>query len=351
VTKIRVLIVDDSAFARKVLRQVLSRSPHIEVVGTAHDGLDAIERIMELRPDVITLDLLMPNLDGIGLLHAIKTLEGVPAPRVVVVSTSDAQGDLAIQALREGATDLVQKPTSLANDRLYELSDELTRKVEAAAVARPIVAALNREQPSERPRPAPALGAARTPRHELVVIGASTGGPQAVAALLAALPADFPVPIAVVVHIPPGFSQSLAEHLDRDCRISVEEASEGRLLEPGLALVAFAGLHLGFERSLAGYRARVGAEPSGYVHRPSVDVTFTSAAENSRGPVLGIVLTGMGSDGLAGGRVVHERGGTLLTQTEASCVVYGMPRVVWEAGIATAQADIADMPALLLEHL
>ena len=346
--RIRVLVVDDSAFARKVLRQVLSRSPQIEVVGTAHDGLDALERIMELRPDVITLDLVMPNLDGIGVLNALKTLEGVPAPRVVVVSMSDAQGDLAIKALREGATDLVQKPTSLANDRLYELAEELTRKVEAAAVARVSLPPAKRE---ERPRAQSVLGAVRARKHELVVIGASTGGPQAVASLLASLPPDFPVPIAVVVHIPPGFSQSLAEHLDRDCQISVAEASDGCPIVPGLAVVARAGMHLGFERSAAGYCARIGLEPLGHLHRPSLDVTFASAAENSSGPVLGIVLTGMGNDGLAGARIVRQRGGTLLTQNEASCVVYGMPRVVWEAGIATAEAHIADRPALLLEHL
>ncbi|HYQ17323.1 MAG TPA: chemotaxis-specific protein-glutamate methyltransferase CheB [Polyangiaceae bacterium] len=347
--KIRVLVVDDSAFARKVLRQVLSRSPHIEVVGTAHDGLDALERILELKPDVITLDLMMPNLDGMGVLHALKKLDGATAPRVVVVSMSDAQGDLAIAALREGATDLVQKPTSLANDRLYELGAELTRKVEAAALARAPLEAPTRDaklQAATRP-----LGAAPAPRHDLVVVGASTGGPQAVASLLGALPAAFPVPLVVLVHIPPGFSQSLAEHLDRDSLISVAEASEGRLLEPGLALVARAGMHLTFERSAEGYRAHLDTSPAGYVHCPSLDVTLTSAAEVCRGPVLGVVLTGMGNDGLEGARVVHKKGGTLLTQAEASSVVYGMPRVVWEDGIATARAEIEDMPALLLRHL
>jgi two-component system chemotaxis response regulator CheB len=344
--KIRVLVVDDSAFARKVLRQVLARSPDIEVVGTAHDGLDAIERIVELRPDVITLDLVMPNLDGIGVLHALKELEGV-VPRVVVVSMSDTQGDLAITALREGALELVQKPTSLANDRLYDLGDELTRKVTAAASARmsPVRARLPLSTPAS-------LAVVHTPpRHELVVIGASTGGPQAVGALLAALPSDFPVPIAVVVHIPPGFSQSLAEHLDRDCQISVAEASDGASMRPGLALVARAGDHLSFERTPDGYRARVGSAPGGHLHRPSLDVTLTSAAEVVRGRVLGIVLTGMGSDGLEGARAVHMKGGTLLTQTEASCVVYGMPRVVWEEGIATAETSIEGMPALLARHL
>lgn len=344
--KTRVLVVDDSAFARKVLRQVLARSPGIEVVGTAHDGLDALERIVELKPDVITLDLVMPNLDGLGVLHALRTLAVEPKPRVVVVSMSDVDGDLAISALREGALDIVQKPTSLANDRLYELAEELTRKVEAAAHARPPPLS------SLPPRTAPKLGVSATlPRHELLVIGASTGGPQAVSSLLAALPATFPVPIAVVVHIPPGFSQSLAEHLDRDCSISVAEASDGLLLRPGLAVLARAGQHLTFARSAEGIEARVGSAPEGHLHRPSLDVTLQGAAEACRGRVLGVVLTGMGSDGLEGARAVHKRGGTLLTQNEASSVVYGMPRVVWEEGIATAEASIEDMPALLLQHL
>jgi two-component system, chemotaxis family, protein-glutamate methylesterase/glutaminase len=344
--KIGVLVVDDSAFARKVLRQVLSRSSRLEVLGTAHDGLDALDRILELKPDVITLDLMMPNLDGLGVLQALKKLVGVQVPRVVIVSMSDTHGDVAIAALREGAVDIVQKPTSLANDRLYELADELTRKVEAAATARIPTA------PSAASRaPAPLAVAAGRPRHDLVVIGASTGGPQAVSTLLAALPADFPVPIAVVVHIPPGFSQSLAEHLDRDCRLTVMEASEGLPLRPGLAIVAHAGKHLSFERQGGAFVARVGLAPEGHLHRPSLDVTLRSAAEAARGRVLGVVLTGMGSDGLEGARVVHHSGGTLLTQTEASSVVYGMPRVVWEDGIAAAEASIEDMPQLLLRRL
>jgi two-component system, chemotaxis family, protein-glutamate methylesterase/glutaminase len=346
--KIGVLVVDDSAFARKVLRQVLSRSGKLQVLGTAHDGLDALDRILELKPDVITLDLMMPNLDGLGVLHALKKLVGVPIPRVVIVSMSDLDGDLAISALREGALDIVQKPTSLANDRLYELADELIRKVEAAATARvpsPLASGVSRAS-----QPAPAVVTAR-PKHDLVVIGASTGGPQAVSSLLAALPADFPVPIAVVIHIPPGFSQSLAEHLDRDCQLDVVEASDGLPLRPGLAIVARAGMHLAFERSAGSFHARVGLAPEGYLHRPSLDVTLQSAAEAARGRVLGVVLTGMGSDGLEGARAAHRSGGTLLTQTEASSVVYGMPRVIWEDGIAAAEASIEDMPHLLLRHL
>jgi two-component system, chemotaxis family, protein-glutamate methylesterase/glutaminase len=345
----RVLIVDDSAFARKVLRQVLSRSRNIEVVGAAHDGLDALERITELQPDVITLDLVMPNLDGVGVLQALRTLDIASVPRVVVVSMSDPQGDLAISALREGAVDLVQKPTALANDRLYELTDELTRKVEAAGGAR----ASTIRSPTSPPAPADSAQdfAWPVPKHALVVIGASTGGPQAVSLLLAALPRDFPVPIAVVVHIPVGFSESLAEHLNRDCAIAVAEASDGLVLRPGLAVIAQAGVHLTFEHDGQSYVARLRTEPSRVLHRPSLDVMFESAARACGAPVLGIVLTGMGRDGLEGARAIHRSGGTVLTQAEPSSVVYGMPRAVWEDSLATAQADIEEMPALLRTHL
>jgi two-component system chemotaxis response regulator CheB len=349
VTKIRVLVVDDSAFARKVLRQALNENPRIEVVGSAADGLDALERIAELAPDVVTLDLVMPNLDGIGVLQALGKLRTPKKPRVVVVSMSDGQSDLAIRALREGAIDLVHKPTALATDQLYELSGELRRKAEAAAVARVPgnESELSRQSP---PRPSGPLKS-RKPRHQIVLVGASTGGPQAVGVLLRALPADFPVPIAVVVHMPIGFSQSLAEHLDRDSALEVREARQGAPLLPGQVLIAQAGMHLTFRRSRAGYEACLSAAPLGTLHRPSLDVTFQSAAEVSVGPVLGIVLSGMGNDGLAGAREIHVRGGTLLTQTERSSVVYGMPRVVWEAGLAKAEADIDAMASELMDWL
>jgi two-component system chemotaxis response regulator CheB len=349
VKKIRVLVVDDSAFARKVLRQALNESPKIEVVGSAADGLDALERIAELAPDVVTLDLVMPNLDGIGVLQALGKLRTPARPRVVVVSMSDAHSDLAIRALREGAIDLVHKPTALASDQLYELSGELRRKIEAAALAR--VPGAAREQASQSPARPIDPANPRRPRHQMVVVGASTGGPQAVGVLLRALPADFPVPIAVVVHIPVGFSQSLAEHLDRDSALSVREVTHGAPLLPGHVVIAQAGMHLTFRRSRVGYEACLSATPLGTLHRPSLDVTFQSAAEVSVGPVLGIVLSGMGNDGLAGAREIHVRGGTLLTQTERSSVVYGMPRVVREAGLAKAEADIDTMASELMDWL
>jgi two-component system chemotaxis response regulator CheB len=341
---VRVLVVDDSAFARKVVREVLSSSPHIEVVGIARDGLEALERIEELRPDVITLDLIMPNLDGIGVLRALPARGG---PRVLVVSISDSESALGIEALHMGAVDVVQKPTALATDRLYELQGELVAKVLAAAGARVPAP----EESVHLPLPAPA----RTGATEVVVIGTSTGGPQALTRLLAALPADFPAPIAIALHIPEGYTRSLAERLNRACQIEVAEAENGRELRPGLALLAPGGSHLLLQRragrlvvQLQRRAERAGAPP---MHIPSVSLLFESAAEQAGAGVLGVVLTGMGDDGLEGSRRIRAAGGTVLTEAESSCVVYGMPRSVQEAGLATAQAPLGAMAELIARHL
>jgi len=334
---VRVLVADDSAFARKVLREVLSASPRIEVVGVARDGLEALERIEELKPDVLTLDLLMPNLDGIGVLRA---LPAASAPRVLVVSISDEDSALGIEALHLGAVDVVKKPTALATGRLYELGAELVAKVLAAASARRI----DREAPVAPLPAASLLGRGQT---RLVAIGTSTGGPQALARLLAALPADFPCPIAVALHIPEGYTQTLAQRLDQNSPLAVAEAEDGMVLAPGRVALAPGGTHLTVQQTPEGLVARVlrqGSDTSLYV--PSVSRLFASAAP--LGPrAMAVVLTGMGDDGLEGARQLREAGGTVLTESESSCVVYGMPRCVWEAGLATARAPLEGMAALI----
>jgi two-component system chemotaxis response regulator CheB len=338
---IRVLVVDDSAFARKVLREVLEGAEGISVVGTARDGLDALDKIAELRPDVVTLDLVMPGLDGVGVLQALQ----VPgAPRVIVVSVSDADSERGIEALQSGAVDLVHKPTSLANDRLYEISAELVAKIEAAAGARPLVPAA---APAAAPVPAP-----RTASHTgVVVIGTSTGGPQALTRLLPALPGDFPVPIAVALHIPFGYTEALARRLDGIAHIRVVEASEGLVLTPGMAVIAPGGLHLKLAREGARLVAHLDVEPVAAQHRPSVDVLFETAAQAMGGKVLGVVLTGMGDDGYQGARAICAAGGRIVNESAASCVVYGMPRVVREAGLSSAEATIDRMAELIARQL
>jgi two-component system, chemotaxis family, protein-glutamate methylesterase/glutaminase len=343
VSRVRVLVVDDSAFARKVVRESLSTSSQIEVVGTARDGIDALEKIASLTPDVITLDLVMPNLDGLGVLTALTPEQRA---RVVVVSMADGESDIGLAALALGIFDLVHKPTALAVASLHDIAEELVTKVllasaQTAGPARLPLAAIT---------PLPPLG---TPSERVVLIGTSTGGPQALGRLLRAFPVDFPAPIAIVLHIPPGYTGPLAQRLNAECSIEVLEAEEGLELRPGRAILAQAGVHLRLVASADGRAILVhlDPEPSVSVHRPAVNILFESAAASIGKRALGVVLTGMGDDGLIGARAIVAAGGQVLTETEASCVVYGMPRVVKEAGLSTAEASLERMPAAIMSRL
>lgn len=339
--RIRVLVVDDSAFSRKVLREVLSE-PDIEVVGIARDGLEALEQISLLKPDVITLDLVMPNLDGIGVLRALPVDK---PPRVVVVSISNQESQLGAEALQLGAVTIVQKPTALATDQLYELRDDLTRAVRLAARARSLPAA------ASSPRSVALPQRAQATQCDLLVIGTSTGGPQALTSLLAALPGDFPVPIALALHIPFGYTYELAKRLDRGSALEVLEAEEGLELRPGRAVLARGGFHLKLSRVRPGLFVKIDSEPTNEPHAPSVNVLFESAVERVGSRVLAVVLTGMGSDGLRGAQKIHAAGGHILTEAEESCVVYGMPSVVKEAGLSKAEAPLQDMAALIVRSI
>jgi two-component system chemotaxis response regulator CheB len=336
----RVLIVDDSAFARKVLREILEGRPDLQVVDTARDGFEALEKIAALRPDVVTLDLVMPGLDGVGVLRALPAHD---PPRVVVVSMSDLDSDIGVEALQSGAFDLVHKPTALATDRLYELSDELVAKVLGAATApRPF---------AQQERPPAVATAPRSTKRDIVVVGASTGGPQALTRFVSTLPADFPTPIAIVLHIPVGYTESLARRLDRASLVEVVEASDGLPLLPKRVVVARAGIHLKLARSGGGLVCKLDVSPMASRHTPSVDTLFASAADQCGERAVGVVLTGMGSDGLIGARALRSRGGVVLTQSEASCIIYGMPRAVAEANLSNGQADIDGMAALIATQL
>ena len=334
---VRVLVVDDSAFARKVLREALSRSPRVEVVGVARDGLEALEKIAELAPDVITLDLVMPNLDGLGVLRALPP----GGPRAVVVSISDADSALGIEALQIGAVDLVHKPTALATERLYDLAGELVGKVIAAASAR--------LRPAS-PVIAPTSPAPRASDVRLVAIGTSTGGPAALTRLLPTLPRDLPAAVAVALHIPAGYTETLARRLDETCAVRVFEASEGALLEPGSVAIARGGVHLRISEEGGALHTRLDLQPRDTPFCPSVDVLLQSAA--ALGPAaLGVILTGMGTDGLAGATALRRAGGRVLTESERSCVVYGMPRAVMEAGQSDGEAEIEGMGPAIVRRL
>ncbi len=340
-TRPRVLVVDDSAFARTVLSRTLRASGQVDVVGTARDGVHALARITELDPDVITLDLTMPELDGIGVLRA---LAGRRRPRVIVVSISSIETELGAEALALGAVALVAKPTALANDRLLEIGDELVTTTVAAAGLSKFI-----QPPEAPPEASPVLvpelvpGAAVRPRyHDLVVVGTSTGGPQALSRLVAGLPATFQTPLAMVLHIPIGFTEALAARLDKLTPLRVVEASDGLVMAPGVLVLARAGCHLRIHREGDTLRAEVATSPP-RTFMPSVDELFISAAEAVGPRCLGVVMTGMGDDGLAGSRKIAAAGGELLVEAESTCVVYGMPRSVAEAGLGARTVTLDRM--------
>lgn len=342
----KVLIVDDSAFVRKVVRQMLSRSPFIEVVGTAANGREALEKVEELKPDVVSLDLIMPELDGIGFLR--EQMKRRPLP-VVVVSIASENGELVLQAMDLGAVDFIQKPTALATDKIFEITDELIEKVKTAALVSPQkIAGLPVEEAalsSAIPIPAKAKG-----QVEVVVLGISTGGPQALRTLIPRFPAEFPVPVAMVLHMPVGYTELYAKKLDEISRLKVVEAREGDELKPGLALLAPAGRHLFLSRNRNGaVIAHLDTRPFDTPHRPSVDVLFRSAAEVYGDKVLGVVMTGMGSDGKEGASWIKAQGGRIFTEAEETCVVYGMPRSVVEAGLSDKQVPLYNLAKEIME--
>lgn len=349
---IRVLVVDDSAYVRKVVKQMLSRSPLIEVIGTARDGQEALEQVQELQPDVVTLDLLMPNMNGVEFLQAQMAQQPVP---VIVVSIANEGGENALAALDAGAIDFVQKPTALATEKIFDISDELIAKVKTAANL-----PLNRTRPAVlRPTPGASFPTRepgtpcphyRPHTFDLLVLGISTGGPQALTYLIPQLPADFPIPIALVLHMPVGYTELYARRLNDLAALHVVEAKEGMPVAAGTVLIAPAGRHLSFRHSPHGaIVTHLDARPFDTLHRPAVDVLFQSAADVYEERVLGIVMTGMGSDGKQGAAWIKAKGGTIFTEAEATCVVYGMPRSVVEAGLSDRSIRLDQMAAAILE--
>ena len=344
---IRVLVVDDSAFVRKVVTQMLSRSAAIEVVGAARDGEEALELTERLAPDVITLDLVMPRMNGVEFLRR----QGARHPvAVVVCSIAHETGEMALEAFEAGAVDFVQKPTALATDRVFEIGAELIAKVEAAAQAN---VGRKAAAPPASPRVAPPSGAERsrgTGRADVVVIGISTGGPQALRQLIPRLPGDFPVPVAMVLHMPVGYTEMYARRLDEISALNVIEVEEGAVLRRGTVWLAPAGRHLTFVRGSDGeVRAHLDLRPVDTQHRPAVDVLFRSAGDVFGSRVLGVVMTGMGSDGLLGAAHIKAHGGRIATEAESSCVVYGMPRAVDEASLSDRSATLEGMADAIAE--
>jgi two-component system chemotaxis response regulator CheB len=342
---VRVVVVDDSAYVRKVFRQMLSRSPFIEVVGAARDGAEALELVEELQPDVVTCDLNMPAMDGVAFVRA--QMERRPVP-ILVVSIASGAAEQVLAALDAGAVDFVQKPTALATERLMEIADDLVEKVKAAAQATPLRVAVPSAATRTRPLPR-ARGASAV---DIIVIGTSTGGPQSLKLVLGRLPADLSVPVAMVLHMPVGYTAMYAEKLNELGPLRVIEAQGGEEVVAGTAYLAPAGRHLVFEKDPIGcVRTRLALHPLDTPHRPAVDVLFQSAAEVYGDRVLGVVMTGMGADGREGAAWIKAKGGRVITEAEESCVVYGMPRSVVEAGLSDMAVPLEQLPETIMDNL
>src|SRR5688572_5262128 len=341
---IKVLVVDDSAFIRKVVKQMLLRSPFIDVVGTARDGAEALELVEKLAPDVITLDLVMPGMDGLEFLRQQMARRPVP---VVICSIAHESAEMALAAFDYGAVEFVQKPTALATDRVHEMADELVAKVKAASqvkMARFVtseVAPLSLE---------PIAVLASSVHADIVAIGISTGGPQALRHFLPLLPANFPVPILVVLHMPIGYTEMYAQRLNQICSLEVVEARDGDLVRPGAVFIAPAGRHMQvLKRPDGTRRIHLDLRPLDTQHRPSVDVLFRSVAEIYKERSLALVMTGMGNDGVLGAAHIKAIGGRVVTEAESSCVVYGMPRAVVEASLSDRSEPLDRIAQTVME--
>ena len=340
---VRVLVVDDSAYVRKVVREMLSRSPFLDVVGTARDGEEALKQVETLKPDVVTCDLIMPGTNGVDFIRQQMAIQPVP---IVVVSIAAESSDRVLSALDAGAVDFVQKPSALATEKVFDMAEELVAKVKAASSA-PIA-----ELRAPVTAPALPIATAFTRRYDLVVIGVSTGGPQGLKSVIPRLPADFPVPVLIVLHMPIGYTESYARRLGEASALSVTEAREGDRMRPGVVLVAPAGRHLTLARDPdRTVRTRLTMSPLDTPHRPSVDVLFQSAADVYGDRVLGLVMTGMGDDGRQGAAWIKAKGGCVLTEAEETCVVYGMPRAVVEAGLSDASVRLDRLTEAIVERV
>jgi two-component system chemotaxis response regulator CheB len=348
--QIRVLTVDDSAFARLIIARRLGSDPELKVVGVAIDGVDALAKMRSLRPDVVTLDVEMPNLDGLTTLERI--MAECPTPVVMLSRLTDEDTDTTIRALEAGAVDFILKP-SYADAGFSTMTERLAEKVKLAAKVdvRRLTAMSSARGRQHHPQvsapPRWTRATRRTSPAKVVVIGSSTGGPRALHELIPGLPGDIPACILLVQHMPPGFTKSLANRLAGFSQIEVKEAETNDGLRAGLALVAPGDYHLSVS---SGDNIRLTREPPRHGLRPAVDVTMEAAARIYRDRCIGVILTGMGSDGRDGATTIKRLGGRVIVQDESTSAVYGMPRSVIEAGYADKVVPLPQMAREILER-
>jgi len=344
--KTRVVVVDDSALVRGLLAEIINRQPDMQCVGSAADPLAAREMIRELNPDVITLDVEMPRMDGLEFLSRLMRLRPMP---VVMVSTLTERGaEVTMKALELGALDFVAKPRLGVADGIRQLSDDITDKIRAASKAHVRRVTTGPAQASAPPPVTPALG--RLSTEKIIFIGASTGGTEATREVMAYLPADTPA-VLITQHMPPGFTASYAARLNAASQMRVAEARDGERVLPGHAYLAPGGKHLWVERSGANYVARVADGEPVNRHKPSVEVLFNSAARVVGPNAIGVMLTGMGADGAKAMKTMRDAGAWNVAQDEATCVVFGMPREAIAHGGVNEVLPLQQITPRLLERL
>jgi two-component system chemotaxis response regulator CheB len=348
---IRVLIVDDSALVRKMLTSALADDKQIVVVGTAPDAYIARDKILALNPDVITLDIEMPRMDGITFLN--KLMQFRPLPVIVISSLGHAACQASIDALRVGAVEILCKPNGPYS--IGELGIVLAEKIRTAAATRLPVRGLGRAfggtSPSSlTPKPRPRVNGTQYATDKIIVIGASTGGPGAIAEVLGALPSNTP-PILIVQHMPPIFTTHFASRLNQDCQIEVKEAVDGDELLPGRALIAPGNFHMTLGKSDIGLRVQISDGPQVCFSRPSVDVLFYSVASVAKNNAIGVLLTGMGADGARGLLEMRTCGAATIAQNEDTCVVFGMPKEAIRMGAVEKVLPLNQIASSILSQL
>ena len=350
---INAIVIDDSAFMRKSISMMLESDPGIKVVATARDGKEGVEKIKLLRPDIVTMDIEMPVMDGLTALGII--MKEMPLPVLMISSLTSEGAKATVDALSLGAVDFIPKELSYVSLDIAKIRDELVSKVRQIVQSRSMMFRLQRirsassgMQSSSTPS-APRPGTSKVPERELkaVVLGISTGGPFALLQTIPKLPENFPVGIAIVQHMPPRFTKSMAERLNSLSKIEVREAEDGDVMERGVALVAPGGKHMTFSKSMGTVRVQISDEPLGTLYHPSADVMMKSAVEVYNAPLLGLIMTGMGKDGLEGLKDIKKKGGYVIAQDEASCVVYGMPKAAVDAGVADVVHPLEEIPSVL----
>ncbi|WP_257169956.1 chemotaxis response regulator protein-glutamate methylesterase [Bradyrhizobium sp. SRS-191] len=328
---IRVLVVDDSAFVRQVLTEILSSDPAIDVVGAAPNPIVARDMIKTLHPDVLTLDIEMPRMDGLAFLDKIMTLR--PMPVLMISSLTQKGADTAVRALEMGAFDCVAKPVIGLVEGLPAMRNEIVSKVKAAATAKIRARSGEQVKPIQRP------GVSYNSSEKIIAIGASTGGVEALQELLMAFPSDAPAAV-VTQHMPAMFTASFAGRLNQLCAVTVKQAVSGERVLPGHVYIAPGGFHMELARNGANYVCRVHDEPAVSGHRPSVDVLFRSVSHAAGPNAIGVILTGMGRDGAVGLLEMRSAGAPTIGQDEASCVVYGMPKAARECGAVETELPL-----------